>query len=198
LGGDQLSGKHSRSTSIRGSVEDSTEPQFVTIGRISKPHGVRGEVRVIPLTDLPERFEWLDYVYVGDKQPIRVKVESVRYHQDSILIKLTGYPTRDEAERLRDQLLQVPESETIPLAEGEYFLHQAIGLEARTESGTYIGRVTDILETGANNVFVITGPLGEQLIPDIPDVIREVDIEKGQLVISPIPGMFDDPEQKIQ
>jgi 16S rRNA processing protein RimM len=58
--------------------------------------------------------------------------------------------------------------------------------------------VTDILETGANNVFVITGPLGEQLIPDIPDVIREVDIEKGQLVISPIPGMFDDPEQKIQ
>lgn len=174
-----------------GSVEDSAEPRFVTIGRVSKPHGVRGEVRVVPLTDLPERFEWLEYVFVGDRNPVRVPVESVRYHGESILLKLGGYPTRDDAERLRDQLLQVPEEDAIPLEDDEYFLFQTIGLDVFTENEIPLGHVTEILETGANNVFVVNGEKGELLIPDIPDVICDVDIESGRIVIRPLPGLLD-------
>jgi len=191
---DPKSGSHRVSRPERGSVEDSTEPHFLAIGRVIKPHGVRGEVRVELLTDVPERFEWLKYVYVGEKQPRRVAVESVRYHQEFVLLKLAGYPTRDEAETLRNELLQVPEAEAIPLQEDEYFLFQLEGLEVYTEEGQLLGRLSEVLETGANNVFVIAGPRGQLLVPDIPDVVREVDIDGGRMVIRPLPGLFGDDE----
>ena len=166
----------------------------MAVGRISKPHGVQGEVRVELLTDVPERFEWLDTIYVGEANPRPVGIESVRYHQGVVLLKLTGYPTRTEAETLRGELLQVPESEAVPLAEGEYFLYQLVGLQVFTEEGTLVGRLSQVLETGANNVFVVEGQHRQHLIPDIPDVVREIDIEAGRLVIYPMPGLIDDRE----
>jgi len=176
-------------------VDDSAEPRFLAIGRVVKPHGLGGEVRVELLTDVPERFEWLEFVYVGEKKPRRVAVESVRYHQQFVLLKLAGYPTRDEAETLRNELLQVPEAEAIPLATDEYFLFQLEGLEVSTEDGQVLGRLSEVLETGANNVFVIEGPQGQLLVPDIPDVVQEVDIDGGRLVIRPLPGLFRDDGQ---
>lgn len=143
------------------------------------------------MTDLPERFEWLEYIFVGNENPFRVPVESVRYHGNSILLKLGGYSSRDEAEHLRDQLLHVPEEEAIPLEEGEYFLYQTIGIEVYTEDGLLLGLVTDVLETGANNVFVVNGPAGELLIPDIEAVILDVSVDSGRLIIRPIPGLLN-------
>ena len=175
-----------------GSAEDSAEPRFLAVGRVIKPHGVHGEVRVEPMTDQPERFGWLESIYVGERNPRRVGVEGVRFHQGFVLLKLAGYPTRTEAEALRNELLQVREEDAIPLEEGEYFLHQLIGLEAITESGRGLGRVTEVLETGANNVFVIDGPAGQILVPDIPDVVLEVDVAAGRLVIRPMPGLLDE------
>ena len=189
-----LTGVDPATQSNRGSVEDSAEPRFLAIGRVIKPHGVTGEVRVQLLTDLPERFEWLEYVYVGEQKPRRIPVESVRFHREFVLLKLAGYPTRDEAELLRGELLQVPEEEAIPLEEGEYFLYQLVGLEVLTEDGQFLGRLTEVLETGANNVFVIDGPQGQYLVPDIPDVVREIDVEGGRLVIRPLPGLLGDAE----
>ncbi len=164
----------------------------MAVGRISRPHGVNGEVRVELLTDVPERFEWLDIIYLGEANPRPVGIESVRYHQGIVLLKLAGYPTRTEAETLRGQLLQVPESEAVPLAEGEYFLYQLVGLQVFTEEGEPIGRLSEVLETGANNVFVIDGSHKQYLIPDIPDVVREIDLEAGRLVIFPMPGLIED------
>ncbi len=163
----------------------------MAIGRVLKPHGVHGEMRVEPLTDQPERFEWLDHLYVGQDKPRRVAIESVRYHQGYVLLKLAGYPTRDEAETLRNAVLQVTEADAIPLADNEYFLYQLEGIEVLTEEGEVLGRLVEVLETGANNVFVIAGPRGQLLVPDIPDVVREVDIEGGRLVIRPLPGLLD-------
>lgn len=175
----------------KGSVEDSAEPRFLAVGRVTKPHGVAGEVRVEPLTSQPERFEWLEYIYVGEAKPRRVAVESVRYHQDLVLLKLDGYPTRTEAELLRGELLFVPEEEAIPLADDEYFLFQLEGMDVFTEDGARLGRLVEVMETGANNVFVIDGPRGQLLVPDIPDVIQEIDIEGRRMVIRPLPGLFD-------
>ena len=182
----------STQSSNRGSVEESAEPRFLAVGRIAKPHGVLGEVRVELMTDHPERFEWLDAIYVGEKNPRRVPIVSVRYHQDVVLLKLEGYPTRTEAELLRGELLQVPESEAVPLEDDEYFLYQLIGIEVFTEQGRHLGQLTEILETGANNVFVIDNEGRQYLIPDIPDVIREIDIENRRLVIHPMPGLIAD------
>lgn len=145
-----------------------------------------------PLTDRPERFGWLEAIYVGEWRPRRVGVVSARLHGNYVLLKLDGYPTRTEAEALRNELLQVPEDEAIPLEEGEYFLHQLQGLEVVTEEGQTLGRLSDVLETGANNVFVVDGPAGQHLIPDIPDVVREIDIDAGRIVIRPLPGLLGD------
>ena len=176
----------------RGSAAESAEPRFLAVGRVLKPHGVNGEVRVELMTDRPERFGWLESIFVGENNPRRVGVISARRHGNFVLLKLDGYPTRTEAELLRNELLQVPEDEAIPLEEGEYFLHQLLGLEVVTESGRSLGRLTDVLETGANNVFIIDGPSGELLVPDIPDVVREVDVAGGRVVIRPLPGLLDD------
>jgi 16S rRNA processing protein RimM len=192
---DQTPKPYPTQSSKGGSVEESAEPRFLAVGRISKPHGVYGEVRVELMTDNPERFEWLDAIYVGEANPRRVLINSVRYHQDVVLLKLEGYPTRTEAELLRGELLQVPESEAVPLAEDEYFLYQLIGVEVYTEQGRRLGQLTEILETGANNVFVVENEHKQYLIPDIPDVIREVDIENGRLVIHPMPGLITDLEE---
>ena len=178
-----------------GSVEESAEPRFLAVARISKPHGVLGEVRVELMTDHPERFEWLDDIFVGAKNPRRVPIVSVRYHQDVVLLKLEGYPTRTEAELLRGELLQVLESDAVPLEEGEYFLYQLIGAEVFTEQGQRLGKLIEILETGANNVFVVDNERSQYLIPDIPDVIREVDIANARLVIHPMPGLIADLEE---
>ena len=92
----------------RGSVDQATEPRFLAIGRVGKPHGVHGEVRVEPLTDHVERFGLLKTVYISEGSPRPVVVESVRYHKGFVLLKLAGFSTRNEAELLRDQLLLVP------------------------------------------------------------------------------------------
>ena len=181
-------------TPPEGSTEGSAEPRFLAVGRVLRPHGLNGEVRVELMTDRPERFGWLEAIYVGERNPRRVGVVSARQHGDFVLLKLDGYPTRTEAELLRNELLQVPEDEAIPLEEGEYFLHQLLGLEVVTESGRSLGRLTSVLETGANNVFVIEGAPGELLIPDIPDVVREVDVAGGRIVIRPLPGLLDEEE----
>jgi 16S rRNA processing protein RimM len=106
----------------RGSDSSTTEPRFLVIGRVVKPHGVRGEVRVQVITDVPERFEWLKTVYVGERDPQPMVVESVRFHKTFVLVKLAGYDTREAAVSLRSQILQVPESEAVPLEEDEYVL----------------------------------------------------------------------------
>lgn len=186
-----LSANQSGRNPSRGSVEQSAEPHFLAIGRVSRPHGVRGEVRVELLTDSPERFKVLQAVYVGEASPRRVAVDSVRILQDAVLLKLDGYPSRTEAEQLRGELLLVPESEAVPLEEGEYFLYQLVGLAVYSIGGTYVGRLTEVLETGANNVFVVDGSSGQHLLPDIPAVIKDIDIEGGRLIITPMPGLID-------
>ncbi len=174
----------------RGSAESAAEPRFLVIGRILKPHGVRGEVRVELHTDLPERFEWLDMVYVGKTSPRQIGVEGVRYHKSWALLKLEGYDDREAAASLRSEWLQVPEELGIPLEDGEYFLFQLIGLDVRTDSGRHLGQISEVLETKANNVFIVRGPHGEVLIPDIDEIVLKIDFEAQEMLIHPLDGLL--------
>lgn len=174
----------------RGLAEESAEPRFLVIGRVIKPHGIRGEVGVEAHTDILERFSWLDSVFIGRENPVKVVVEGARVHKSRVLLKLAGYDTREDAEQLRMQWILIPEGEAIPLEEGEYYLHQIIGIDVIGEDGKFIGRVTNLIETGANNVFVVEGPLGEVLIPDIEAVVKKVDIEHRQMLVHLMDGLI--------
>jgi 16S rRNA processing protein RimM len=173
----------------RGLDSSSTEPRFLVIGRVIKPHGVLGEVRVEIITELPERFTWLKTIYVGEASPQPVGVESVRFHKDFALIKFEGCDSREAAVELRNQLLLVPEDEAIPLEEGEYYLYQLEGLEVYTDEGEHLGQLVEVVETKANNVFVIHGPRGEVLLPDTEEVVLDIDFENGRMEVHLLPGL---------
>ncbi len=166
-----------------------TEPRFLVIGKVIKPHGVRGEVRVQIITEMPQRFEWLETVYVGERDPQLTVVESVRFHKTFVLVKLAGYDSREAAVALRSQLLQVPEDEGIPLEEGEYYLYQLVGLAVYTDEGEHLGELKEVLETKANNVFIVQGNRGEVLLPDTEEVILDIDFENGRMEVHLLPGL---------
>jgi 16S rRNA processing protein RimM len=172
-----------------GSADASVEPSFLIIGRVQKPHGVRGDVRVQPHTDLPERFTWLETVYIGEADLRPAAVESARFHGQLILLKLAGYDSREAVQELRGQWLLVPESEAIPLEEGEYYLYQLEGLQVFTDEGEDLGELVQVIETGANNVFVVRGPSGELLLPDTDEVVEEIDFENGRMTVHLLAGL---------
>lgn len=174
----------------RGSVNKSTEPRFLVIGRILKPHGVQGEMRVDVISELPERFTWLDEVYIGHANPTLKTVESIRFHKSWALLKLAGCDDRNSANLLRSQLVQIPESEGLPLQDGEYYLYQLIGLKVYTEDQEYLGDISEVLETKANNVFVVKASDAEILLPDISEVIRDIDFESGVVTVRLMPGLL--------
>lgn len=174
----------------RGSVSQGAQPRFLLIGRVTKPHGVRGEMRVMPLTDRPERFSWLEEIYLGEEGTRSAAVTAARVHQGFVLLKLAGYDTREAAEALRGVALTIPAEQAIPLEEGEYYLRDLLGLRVVTEDGQPLGAITDVIETGANNVFVVRDEKRELLVPDIPDVIINLDFANGLVTVRPLPGLF--------
>jgi 16S rRNA processing protein RimM len=169
---------------------NSTEPRFVAIGRIVQPHGVRGEVSVEVLTDFPERFDTIEVVYLGSASEAEARqVKTSRWHRDRVLLSFEGCEDRTAAEELRGLLVQIPAEEVMPLPEGEYYAHDLIGLEVLTVEGEALGRVNDILFTGANEVYVVVGPRGQILLPAITDVVERVDLSAGQIVVRLMDGL---------
>jgi len=165
-------------------------PSDLVVGRILAPWGYRGEVKVEILTDFPERFSRLREILVGDeRRPYRV--QAARLHKGAILLKLGGIDTPEQADALRGEILYVPLSEAMPLGKGEYYHHQILGLTVWTVEGENLGRISEILETGSNDVYVVTGEGREVLVPALKSVIREVDLEHGRMTVALPPGLLD-------
>ncbi|WP_033169093.1 ribosome maturation factor RimM [Selenomonas sp. ND2010] len=153
----------------------------VTIGKVGAAHGIHGEMRIIPLTDFTERFASMKEVMVGDEL---LHIESCKYHKQYVLMKFREYPIREDAMRLTGKLLTVDRSEAAPLAEGEYYTFDIIGLTVYDVSGKELGRVENVLRTGSNDVYQarrLDG--GELLIPALKAVVKEIDIAGGRMVI---------------
>ena len=168
------------------------EPDFLAVGRVLRPHGVHGEIRVGMLTDFPDRWEGLKTVYLGSRY-LPQEIVSSRRHQKVILLKLVGYDSREKVEPLRGELIFVSIDDAIPLEPDEFYYFQIVGLEVQTESGDVLGEIVDVLKPpGANEVFVVHGVRGEVLIPVIEDVIRNLDLDAGVVIINPIPGLLSD------
>lgn len=184
-------------------VARTPEPRYLVVGRVLRPHGVRGEVRVEITTDRPERLEQHACFYLahpGSPEVVRrYPVEKLRRHK-VLLLKLEGCDDRNSADELRGMLVQIPVEEAVPLEEGEYYHFQLIGMRVETESGEWLGRVAEVLETGANDVYVVRGPWGEVLLPAVEDVVRELDLESRLMVVHLLPGMLakDEPFDRTQ
>ena len=186
MGARQVDNRDARGS---GLPPQSPEPRFIAVGRVRRPHGVRGELRVELLTNYPERLSHHEVLYLGEElRPY--PLESVRFHQDVALIKLVGCEDRDQADLLRGQLVQVPFEDAVPLDEGEYYDFQIIGAEVVTEAGESLGRVAEVLETKANDVYVVLGPRGEVLIPVVEHVVQEIDLDAGRILVKLMPGLL--------
>lgn len=154
--------------------------EMFVLGRIVAPHGVRGEVRAKAETDRPEIFAELPHVYIGGN---RYVIESVRPHKNVYCFAFAGVNTRDEAEKLVGALLEMPRSELPPRPEGSYYISDLIGMEVYTVGGEHVGTLQEVLQPGANDVYVVRGERGEVLLPALKKIITEIDVEAGRMTV---------------
>lgn len=167
-------------------------PAYVTVGRILRPHGIRGELRVTPETDFPERLAGLvEVVLLKDGRSTPVRVDRIRPHGREILVKLAGVDSVEQAETWRGAELAVPRTEIPVLPAGRHYVFEVIGLRVQTDAGEELGRVTEVLRTGSNDVYVVQGAGREYLIPAISSVVLTIDPAAGRLVIHPLPGLLE-------
>lgn len=173
---------------------------LLRIGVVTTTHGLRGELKVFPTTDDPRRFDDCDEVFLVKKRdghPLQqekrlLHVERVKYFKNIVIIKFKEFNDINEVEQFRKCDIMVTREHAVPLEEGEYFFCDVIGASVSEEDGTPVGTVKDVLETGANNVFVIEMEDGrEVLFPSIPDCIKKIDVENKQIVAHIMPGLLD-------
>lgn len=171
-------------------------PDFVVVGRITRPHGIRGEVRVIPVDVPAERLLELDAAYVrpgGEGERVRREVRRARVATDCVLIAFSGIDSRDAAETLRGAWVEIPGSQVKPLPEDEYYVFELIGCRVYTVEGDEVGEVADVLPTGANDVYVVKRPgKRDVLVPAVKVMVKDVDVDARRIVIDPWPGLLDD------
>lgn len=160
-------------------------PERLTIGQIASPHGVRGEFRMYINTHFPERIPELSRVYIGDEPEPR-KLIRARIQGNLAIMRVEGISSREMVDELRQTPIQIDFDDAAPLEEGEYYHFQIIGLLAFDDDGNQIGEVVDIIETGANDVYVIRGEdKRELLIPALTETVPEIDIENGRMLVRP-------------
>ncbi len=166
----------------------SSEPEFITIGKILAPWDIKGKLKVELATDFPQRFAPSSKVYIN-RQPMTI--DSTEWHKGKAIIKLNTVDSIEDAEKLRGQLVEIHHSQLHPLPEGQYYHFQLIGLEVWTTQGELLGNITEILTTPGNDNYVVSGAKGEIFIPAIEDVIKSIDLDKGCLIIEPIEGLLN-------
>ncbi|MFC7372148.1 ribosome maturation factor RimM [Fictibacillus iocasae] len=169
--------------------------EWLNVGKIVNTHGIRGEVRVISRTDFPEeRFKKGKRLYVakenGEMEPVVIAAH--RKHKNFDLLTFEGYPNINDVERFKGFLLKVPASEEVKLEEGEFFYHQIIGCKVFTDEGGELGTVKEILSPGANDVWVVKrkGLGSDILIPYIPPVVKNVDVQEKKVTITMMEGLL--------
>ncbi len=155
---------------------------LIAVARITTPHGVRGEVKLQPLTDFPHRFAETESLLLADGT--RMVLESARLQRDTVLAKFKGMDTPEAWIPYRRQELFITEDALMPLPDGQYYIHQIIGLEVVDESGAVQGTVGDVLQTGSNDVYVVKTSDGKEiLLPAIDTVVKRIDVPAGRMVV---------------
>jgi len=164
-----------------------SELEFITIGQILVPWGVKGKLKVKVITDFPQRFAPSSKIYIN-RQPMTI--DRAEWHRDKVIIKLNQIDTIEAAQKLRGQPIEIHHSQVHPLPEGQYYHFQLIGLEVWTTQGELLGNITEIMTAKSNDNYVVSGAKGEILIPAIEDVVKSIDLDSGRITIEPIEGLL--------
>lgn len=167
---------------------------FFKVGIITSTHGVRGEVKVYPTTDEPRRFKRLKEVILNNgKEQIPMEIESVKFFKQFVILKFKGIDNINDVEKYRKSELYVPRKNAVRLSRDEYFIADLMGLTIKDEDGTDIGVLREVMETGANDVYIIDMNDGrELLLPAIKQCVLEVDVEAGFMKIHIMEGLLDE------
>ena len=156
--------------------------EYLMIGEITKPQGVRGEVKIRPCTCDPDRFDGLETVYVKRGEayaPMNIHVN--RLSGDAVFASVEGVTDRDQAEKLRGTLIYIDRAHAVALDDDTTFLADLYGLRGLTDDGRDLGELTDVMQPGGNDVYVFKGPLGEVLVPALKSVVQAVDLQRGEM-----------------
>ncbi|MBQ9902467.1 MAG: 16S rRNA processing protein RimM [Clostridia bacterium] len=166
--------------------------QFLETGKITGTHGLKGEVRVQPWADSPDFLAEFDELYL-DKGEKKIDITSSRVHKNMLIMKIKGIDTIEQADTLRNKVLYMNRDD-VELEEGAYFIQDLIGLDViDNDTGERLGRLEDVSETGANDVYHVKTDDGREcLIPVIPDVIKDISPEQGYVKIFKMKGLFDE------
>lgn len=166
---------------------------LLQVGVITSTHGVRGEVKVFPTTDDATRFRKLKNVILDTgKEKLDLEIAGVKFFKNMVILKFKGIDNINDVEKYRKMSLFVTRENAVKLKKDEYFIADLIGLKVQTDEGEALGEVTDVLQTGANDVYEIRTEDGETiLLPAIKDCVKEVDIEGGSMLVHLLPGLRD-------
>ncbi|KYH35883.1 ribosome maturation factor RimM [Clostridium tepidiprofundi DSM 19306] len=158
---------------------------FIIIGQISKTHGIKGEVKVLPLTADVNRFKKLKTVFIDD---IEKRVLGCKFQSKRIVLKIEGIDTIEEAEKYKNKYLYIQREDAIKLSEGEFYVADIIDCSVYEENGKELGKVYDVIETGSNDVYWIKEGKDkkELLIPALKTIVQKIDIENKKIIIKPV------------
>lgn len=176
-----------------GSFQEKIMEDFFQVGVITSTHGIKGEVKVFPTTDDPRRFKRLKEVFLDTgKERLVLEVEGTKFFKQFVILKFKGLDNINDVEKYRRASLLVTRKNAVRLGKDEYFVADLIGLEVRDEDGVKIGRLQDVIETGANDVYDIELDDGRKLLlPAIKQCVLEVDVEAGYIRIHILEGLLD-------
>ena len=162
------------------------------VGAIASVHGIKGEVKVFPTTDEPTKFKKLKSVILKtEKEEREIALQSVRFFKNMVIVKFQGIESPEDAQKYRGATLWIAREQAVPLRENEYYRADLIGLTVVTEDGEELGILTDVLETGANDVYEVTlSDKKTALFPAIRECIKEVDAEKGYIKVHVMEGLL--------
>src|SRR5690554_884272 len=165
---------------------------LLTVGKVTRNQGNKGEVRVLPLTERRERFELLRNVFlVRGEEKQEARIEGIRYHKKFIIIKFKGIDDIKAALGLKDCYLKIPDEELLPLAENEFYIDRITGYRVFTVEGEKLGTLSGVMTTGGTDIFIVSGSEKEYMLPAAREIIREIDRDKEQIIVKPIPGLLE-------
>jgi 16S rRNA processing protein RimM len=167
----------------------SLETHWVAVGRVTRAHGVHGEVAVLPLSIVESRFQPGSRLFLGESDARPVTVRTARPHRDRLIVAFEEVGDRTEAEALRAEYLFVPAEAAPELPQGEYWPHQLVGCAVVTDHGTLLGEVREVIHTAANDVWLAGAGSREVLIPALRDVVTSVDLKERRIVVREIAGL---------
>lgn len=161
------------------------------IGQIVNTFGIKGEVKVKPFTEYMERFEKYDTIIVKGKVEKKYKIQNIKYQKSTLVLKLEGIETVEDAEKLKNSYIEVTRDQAGELEDGVYYIADLIGMDVYTDEGTLIGKLDDIYNYGSSDIYVVKNDLGKQvLLPAIEEVIKNVDLENSKITVHLINGLI--------